>query len=91
MGISTAKIVDSGTCSVDGFIHARFADTYDALIGAAIEWGRSQNAGRIITKLSVEDEDKQAAFESLDFRKGSIDGSFTLENREVAAVAMTLE
>ena len=91
VGISTAKIVDSGACSVDGFIHARFAGSFDALIGAAIEWGRSQNAGRITARLSVEDEDKQAAFESLAFRKGNVHGSFTLDDREVAAVTMTLE
>ena len=91
VGISTAKIVDSDTCSVDGFIHARFSDSYDALIGAAIQWGRSQAADRITTRLSVEDEDKQAAFESFGFRKGNVDGTFALEDREVAAVVMTLE
>ncbi len=91
VGISTAKIVDSDTCAVDGFIHARFNDSYDTLMGAAIEWGSSRNADRITTRLSVEDEDKQAAFASFGFRKGSVDGSFTLDDREVAAVTMTLE
>ena len=91
VGISTAKIVDSDTCSIDGFIHARYTGSYGTLIGAAIEWGRSQDAGRITTRLSVEDEDKQAAFESLGFRKGSLDGTFTLDDREVAAVSMMLE
>ena len=91
VGISTAKLGDSNTCNVDGFIHARFNDSYDALIGAAIEWGRSQGADRITTKLSVEDENKQAAFESLGFRKGNVGGTFTLDDREVAAVTMTLE
>lgn len=91
VGISTARIVDSNTCNVDGFIHARFSDSYDALIGAAMEWGRSQAADRITTRLSVEDEDKQAAFESFGFRKGNVDGTFALEDREVAAVTMTLE
>ena len=91
VGIATARIDDANVCSVDGFIHARFADSYDALIGAAIQWGSSQDAVRITTKLSVEDEDKQAAFESLGFRKGSVDGSFALDDREVAAVTMTLE
>ena len=47
---------------------------------------------RITTRLSVEDEDKRAAFESLGFRKGNTKtGSFTLEDREVAALTMTLE
>ena len=91
VGIATARTDVANVCSVDGFIHARFGDSYDALIGAAIEWGRSQDAVRITTKLSVEDEDKQAAFESLGFRKGSLDGTFTLDDSEVAAVTMTLE
>ncbi|MDE2821964.1 MAG: GNAT family N-acetyltransferase, partial [Chloroflexota bacterium] len=91
VGIATARTDDANVCSVDGFIHARFGDSYDALIGAAIEWGRSKDAVRITTRLSVEDEDKQAAFESLGFRKGDVDGTFTLDDREVAAVAMTLE
>ena len=91
VGIATARTDDANVCSVDGFIHARYAASYDALIGAAIEWGRSQDAVRITTRLSVEDEDKQAAFESLGVRKGSLDGTFTLDDREVAAVAMTLE
>ena len=91
VGISTAKIVDSNTYAVDGFIHARFGDSYDGLFGAAIEWGRSEGARLITARLSVEDEDKQAAFESLGFRKGSVDGSFALDDREVSAVTMTLE
>lgn len=91
VGISTAKVDDDNVCAVDGFIHARFADSYDSLIGAAIKWGRSRNADRITTKLSVEDEDKQAAFESLGFHRGNVDGSFTLDDRDVPALTMTLE
>ena len=91
VGISTAWMDDANVCAVDGFIHARYGDSYDALIGAAIEWGRSPDACRITTRLSVEDEDKQAAFESLGFRRGNEDGSFMLDDREVAALTMTLE
>ncbi len=91
VGIATARMDDANVCAVDGFIHARFGDSYGALIGASIEWGRSQDAVQVTTRLSVEDEDKRAAFESLGFRKGSVDGSFALDDREVAAVAMTLE
>ncbi|MYD51875.1 MAG: GNAT family N-acetyltransferase [Dehalococcoidia bacterium] len=91
VGIATARTDDANVCNVDGFIHARFRDSYDVLIGAAIEWARSQDAARVATRLSVEDEDKQAAFESLGFRKGNVDRTFTLDDREVAAVAMSLE
>ncbi len=91
VGISTAWLDGANVCNVDGFIHARFSDSYNDLIAAAIEWGHSQNAALITTRLSVEDEDKQAAVESLGFRRGDVDGSFTLDDREVAAVTMTLE
>ena len=91
VGISTAKMIDANSCAVDGFIHARHGDSYDALIGAAIDWGRSEGASGVTARLSVEDEDKQAAFESLGFRKGDVDGSFELDDREVEAVAVTLD
>lgn len=101
VGISTAWIDTDGVCHVDGFIHARFRDTYNGLISAAIDWGTQQRAVRIATRLSSEDEEKQAKFEALGFRpssspfqkqtkKGSRDGTFTIGDREVNAITMSL-
>ena len=91
VGISTARIDAENVCHVDGFIHARFNDSYDALISAAIEWGRKRNSHRFATLLSIEDEEKRANFEALGFRIGPQDGTFTVGDREVEALTMLLD
>ena len=88
VGISTAWIDADNVCRVDGFVHARFNDSYDALIGAAIDWGNERDATRCVTRLSVEDEEKRANFEAFGFRAGSLDGTFTLGDREVPTLTM---
>ena len=91
VGLATAFTVAEGICYVDGFIHKRFIDSYEALVGAAIEWGKKLKAVRFATRLSVEDEEKRAKFEELGFRARSQEGTFILGEREVPAVSMLLE
>ena len=91
VGISTAWIDGGNICHVDGFIHARFKDSYGALINAAIEWASQQNSVRFVTRLSVEDEEKQANFEALGFRTRDLGGTFTVGDREVGAISMFLD
>ena len=88
VGISTAWIDDENICHVDGFIHARFNASYHALISSAIEWGTAQSFAQFVTRLSVEDEEKQANFAALGFRTGTVDGTFTVGDREVGAISM---
>ena len=90
VGIATASINPDNTCNVDGFIHKRFNDSYEALINAAIEWGTRQHALQFTTRLSVEDEEKRANFEELGFRTQALDGTFTIGDRQVDAVALLL-
>ncbi len=90
VGISTAWIDTNGVCHVDGFIHARFDDSYSALISAAIDWGTKQGAVQIASKLSVEDEEKQSKFQAIGFSAGPNDGAFTIGDREVKAIKMSL-
>ena len=90
VGISTARIDTDNVCQVDGFIHKRFDGSYDALIGAAIEWGARQDSVRFVTRLSVEDEEKRENFEGLGFRAGALDGTFTVGDRDVPAQTMLL-
>ena len=90
VGISTAWIDGDNVCHVDGFVHARYGDSYNALITAAMEWGQRQDASRFITRLSVEDEEKQAKAESLGFHRGATEGTFTVGGREVGALEMFL-
>lgn len=91
VGISTAWIDADGVCHVDGFVHARFSDSYNALIRAAIDWGTRRSAIRIATRLSVEDEEKLSGFEARGFRVGAPDGSFMIGDRAVDALSMSLE
>ena len=90
VGIATAYIGPDNTCNVDGFIHKRFNDSYEALINAAIEWGTRQHAVRVATRLSVEDEEKRALFEELGFRTQALDGTFTVADRAIGALTMLL-
>ena len=90
VGISTAWVDGDDVCHVDGFVHARFGDSYHALISAAIGWGKGRGANRCVTRLSVEDEEKRAHFEALGFRTGTMDGNFLVDNREVPALRMLL-
>lgn len=57
---------------------------------AGIEWGEQRNAVRFTVRLSVEDEDKREKFGGLGFRDGAQDGVFTVGDREMPAVTMTL-
>ena len=102
VGIATAFIDAENVCNVDGFIHKRFNDSYEPLIGAAIKWGEWQNSVQFAARLSVEDEERQAKFETLGFRptpsplqgeikRGAPDDAFTVGERVVPAVSLLLE
>ena len=89
VGIATAFIDAENICRVDGFIHKRFNDSYEALIRTAMQWGE-QRAVRFAARLSVEDEEKRAKFEELGFRTGAMDGNFSVDDREVPALTLLL-
>ena len=91
VGIATGYIDTDNVCHVDGFVHARFGESYNALIGAAIGWGHKRKSGRITSRLSVEDEEKRAKFEDIGFRAGSIQGTFDIADRELPALSMLLD
>ena len=91
VGISTAWIDDNNACHVDGFIHARFVYSFRDLMNAAIDWGNQRESERIATRVSVEDEAKQALFAEIGFRAGGADGLFVVGDRQVDAISMLLE
>ena len=78
VGMSTARLDDTGECRVDGFVHLRFLDSWRGLMEAAVAWGVGWSATRIRALLSVEDEEKQALFESLGFRGSGPGQDFAL-------------
>ncbi|MCY4475370.1 MAG: GNAT family N-acetyltransferase [Chloroflexi bacterium] len=90
VGIATAYVDAENVCHVDGFVHTRFNDSYEPLMGAAIKWGERQNTVRFTARLSVEDEEKQVYFESFGFRPGGEDGKFSIGDRDVPAQSMLL-
>ena len=90
VGIATAFIDSDGICHVDGFIHKRFIDSYEALIGTAMKWGEQRSSSRFVTRLSVEDEEKRSKFEALGFQVGPGDGTFTVGESEMPAQKMLL-
>ena len=44
VGLSTARLLDGGVCSVDAFTHRYYQDSWHELIEAAMEWGRERGA-----------------------------------------------
>lgn len=91
VGIATAWIDGDKVCHVDGFVHARFGESYGALIDAAIDWGKGRGATGLVTRISVEDEEKRAHFEALGFRRRAIDGTFNIGGRDVSALTMVVD
>ncbi len=88
VGLSTARRDDAGDSQIDGFVHARFADVWNALMQAAIYACSGQSASTCYAVVSVEDEEKQSLFESLGFRKTGSEEDFDLDGRQVASIRM---
>jgi GNAT superfamily N-acetyltransferase len=88
VGIATARIED-GVGHVDGFTHGRCTGSWGELMRAAMTWAESMGASSFATRVSVEDEHKQALFESLGFERRGENGKFDLGERRVAALEMT--
>ena len=88
VGLSTAVRDESGAVQVDGFTHARFGEDWEALLLAAMEGKVGRGAPRHYALVSVEDEDKQALFESLGFRRAGAGEDFEIGGRRVASVRM---
>ena len=83
VGLATARLDDSGACQVDGFTHRRFGDSWEGLVRAAIDWAIARDASPIRARLSVEDEEKRALFESLGLRAAGPGEGFELDGRTV--------
>ena len=90
VGMSTARLDDSGSCQVDGFAHRRFMGGWEDLMQAAIGWGSDSGASAVFATLSVEDEDKQSLLEGLGFRRGGRAGRFDLDGRAVESLRMDM-
>ena len=97
VGLSTARLLDDGVCSVDAFTPRHYQGSWRELIEAAMAWGRKRGAETLQTTLSVEDYEKRDLFEGIGFRPAGPEGEFFLdgfflgdcpEGKPVAAVKM---
>ncbi len=88
VGLSTARKDAGGDVQVDGFTHARFAESWEGLLQAAMEGRVGESALTYSAVVSVEDEEKQNLFESLGFRGAGAGEDFELDGRRVASVRM---
>jgi GNAT superfamily N-acetyltransferase len=87
VGIATAQI-EAGVGHVDGFTHGRHTSCWSELMQAAMVWADSRGASSFATRVSAEDEDKQALFASLGFERRGPSGTFDLGERRVPALEM---
>ena len=90
VGLSTARLDESGGCRVDGFTHKAYLDVWAALVQAALEWAIPRTAGPCWAAVSVEDEEKTALFETLGFHNAGPSGEFDLADRTVSSARMEL-
>ena len=67
VGLSTARVQD-GICSVDGFTHHYYTDSWNELIQAAMAWGRERGASGFSASVSVDDFGKLGLFRGLGFK-----------------------
>ena len=73
---------------VDGFAHKRHMQAWPELMAAAVEWAGERGAALCRAVISIEDEDKQAAFEGLGFSRVGPGTPFEIGGRQVRSVVM---
>ena len=88
VGLSTARLHETGGCQVDGFAHKRFMVCWEELMAAAMRWGAANGAARLQATVSVEDEEKQSLLEGLGFHKSGGGEEFEVGGRADASVRM---
>ena len=84
VGLATAKVYED-VCRVDGFTHALCADAWADLIETACCWGSERGGGVCEAVVCVEDEEKRAAFEGLDFSVTDEGPKMNIAGRPVAS------
>ena len=88
VGLATARRDDAGDSQIDGFVQARFAAVWEALVQAAINACPGQSTSTCYAVVSVEDEEKRSLFESLGFRTTGPGEEFDLDGGRVASIRM---
>ena len=89
VGLASAVLDAEWRCRVDAFTHQYFAHAWAGLIGAALQWGIDRGATELGALVSVEDEPKQALFETLGFRDDGSGEEFEIGERPVPSRRLT--
>ena len=90
VGLSTARLDESGGCRVDAFVHKYHKGAWNELVEATTGWGASRGVSSFEATVSVEDEEKRAMFESIGFVSAGTSEPFELGDREVESVRLRL-
>ena len=88
VGLFTARIDQSETCHVDGFLPESFGDHWPQAMQTILEWGTGGGAADFRAELSVEDSGKIALLESMGFRRHAAGAGFELAERRVASTIL---
>ena len=88
VGMSTARVDDSGFYAVDGFVHGSCMGAWDGLIRAAMDWGSGAGATAFSADVAKDDQHKRRGFEGLGFEIAGRRQPFAVENRRMDAVRM---
>lgn len=88
LGIATVLLIDGITCQIDGFAHKYHQTCWKPLMQTAMDWAGKKGASLWRATVSIEDEEKQALFESLGFSKSNKGTNFDLDDREVEGILL---
>ena len=78
-GMSTARLEGDASYAVDGFVHHRYRNSWNDLIRAATEYGKSRGARAVHARVSREDGEKREGFAALGFREVGAAPDFVLD------------
>ncbi len=88
VGLSTARLDDTGGCQIDGFTHDQHRPALPDLLEAAAAWAHDHAATPCWARIAIEDENKMSGFEALGFRRDREDGPFDLPGRQVPSIRL---
>ena len=86
VGLSTAKLSE-GVCSVDGFTHPYYENSWNELIESAAAWGAEHGAERSAAVVSEEDWRKREMFEALGFEAAGRGDDVLLDGMQMSTYA----
>ena len=83
VGMSTARLDADGSCSVDGFAHRYYLESWKELINPAIEFGKNRGADLIHARVSSKDYEKRKLFEEMGLGEAGDAPEFMLDGLQL--------